>query len=486
MENPTVIAEIGCNHKGDINLAKEFIDTAKNFCKVNVVKFQKRDPKEILTPEEYNLPHPVPMHSYGDTYGQHREFLEFTVEQHRELKNYCEEREMTYGCSVYDMTSLKDIMSLNPDFIKVPSAINTNSELTEYLCRNYSGMIHLSLGMTTREEEHQIVDIFQKGNRLCHLILYACTSGYPVAAEDVCLLEIKRLIKIYGNDVYAIGFSGHHNGISIDLGAYMLGATYIERHFTIDRTWKGTDHAASLEPDGLRKLNRNLQNVKKASSYKHQEILNVEMPQRKKLKWDRNLNPLPEKKILYKLPKKADTHNIKLFLTDVDGVLTDAGMYYSHTGEVSKKFNTRDGQAIALLKDAGIKTGMITREDTKIVSCRAEKTGVDFLYQGVTDKLEIVKSLAKKLKLVPSEICYIGDDIHDIETLDYVGLAAVPKDAIRQCKAKADYICSAKGGDGCVREVADFILSKRAKIKVTEYQPVKRKKNEVKDFSYTD
>ncbi len=87
---------------------------------------------------------------------------------------------------------------------------------------------------------------------------------------------------------------------------------------------------------------------------------------------------------------------------------------------------------------------------------------------------------------MPSEICYIGDDIHDIETLNYVGLAAVPKDAIRQCKAKADYICSAKGGNGCVREVADFVLSKRTKIKVTEYQPAKRRWYEVEDYSYTD
>jgi len=486
MEKATVIAEIGCNHKGDIDLAKEYIDTARDFCKVNVVKFQKRNIKEVLTKEEYGAPHPHPMNSYGDTYGQHREFLEFTLEQHRELRSYCEEREMIYGCSVYDMTSLKEIISLSPDFIKVPSALNTHSELIEYLCRNYYGIIHLSLGMTTREEEHQIVDVFQKGGRLHHLILYACTSGYPVATEDVCLLEIKRLIKTYGNDVHAIGFSGHHNGISIDLGAYMLGAIYIERHFTIDRTWKGTDHAASLEPDGLRKLNRNLQNVRKALSYKHHEILGVEMPQRKKLKWDRNLNPLPKKKTLDTLPKKTDTYNIKLFLTDVDGVLTDAGMYYSHTGETLKKFNTRDGQAFALLKDAGIKTGIITREDTKIVSGRAEKMCVDFLYQDVTDKLEIVKSLVKKLKLVPSEICYIGDDIHDIETLGYVGLAAVPKDAIRQCKAKADYICSTKGGKGCVREVADFVLSKRTKIEVTEYQPAKRKWYEVEDYSYTD
>ncbi len=88
MEKATVIAEIGCNHKGDIDLAKEYIDTARDFCKVNVVKFQKRNIKEVLTKEEYGAPHPHPMNSYGDTYGQHREFLEFTLEQHRELRSY--------------------------------------------------------------------------------------------------------------------------------------------------------------------------------------------------------------------------------------------------------------------------------------------------------------------------------------------------------------------------------------------------------------
>ena len=115
-------------------------------------------------------------------------------------------------------------------------------------------------------------------------MLYACTSGYPVPAEDVCLLEIKRLKETYGKDIKGIGFSGHHLGIAIDIGALTLGAKYFERHFTLDRTWKGTDHAASLEPDGLRKLARDLRTVDKALAFKPNEILDVEIPQRQKLK----------------------------------------------------------------------------------------------------------------------------------------------------------------------------------------------------------
>ena len=117
------------------------------------------------------------------------------------------------------------------------------------------------------------------------LIIYSCTSGYPVPPEDVCLLEILRLKEEYKDRVKAIGFSGHHNGIALDIGAYTLGAEYFERHFTLDRTWKGTDHAASLEPDGMRRLKRDLQNVGKALTYKSQEILPIEQVQRDKLKY---------------------------------------------------------------------------------------------------------------------------------------------------------------------------------------------------------
>ena len=281
---PYVVAEIGCNHKGDIEIAKEMIEMAAIFCKVDAVKFQKRCPKELLTPEEYNAPHPVPYNSYGETYGLHREALEFTVEQHKILKEYCEKFKITYSTSVWDMTSAKEIVSLNPKFIKIPSACNMNKPMLEYLCENFGGEIHLSVGMTTQAEEKEIVELFKKFNRSKDLVIYACTSGYPVPPEDICLLEVKRLAETFGNEVKAIGFSNHNPGIAFDTSALTLGAQYFERHFTLDRTWKGTDHAASLEPDGMRRVARDLRNTFKALTYKSKEILDIEEVQRKKLK----------------------------------------------------------------------------------------------------------------------------------------------------------------------------------------------------------
>lgn len=279
-----LIAEIGCNHKGDMDIAKEFIKVAHIFCNVKYVKFQKRNPKELLSEAEYNAPHPNAHNSYGKTYGEHRENLEFTLEQHKELKKYCEEFGMVYSTSVWDMTSAKEIVSLNPELIKIPSACNGDYELLGYLCDNYKGEIHISLGMTYVEEEKQLINFFVEKNRAKDVVLYSCTSGYPVPPKDVCLLEIRRIIESYGDVVKEIGFSGHHNGIAIDIAAYTLGATVVERHFTLDRSWKGTDHAASLEPDGLRKLQRDLDAVYKALSYKKEEVLDIEKVQRDKLK----------------------------------------------------------------------------------------------------------------------------------------------------------------------------------------------------------
>jgi len=116
-------------------------------------------------------------------------------------------------------------------------------------------------------------------------VIYSCTSGYPVPFEDIGLYEISRLIDNYRDKVKQIGFSGHHLGIAADVAAMTLGAEWVERHFTLDRTWKGTDHSASLEPDGFRKLARDLKNVSKALDYKKDEILEIEAPQREKLKW---------------------------------------------------------------------------------------------------------------------------------------------------------------------------------------------------------
>jgi len=283
-----VIAEIGCNHQGKMEIAREMIINAANFCKVDVVKFQKRNPKECLTKEEYNAPHPVPYNSFGPTYGAHREYLEFNIDQHDQLKKWCEEFGVDYSCSVWDMTSTKEIISINPKIIKIPSAHSDNFEILDYLCNNFKGEIHLSTGMTTKKEIENIVLFFEKKKRNHDLVLYSCTSGYPLKFEEICLLEISRLKELYGKRVKDIGFSGHHLGIAVDIASLVLGASYIERHFTLDRTWKGTDHAASLEPIGMMKLVRDVNNVLKALNYKDEDLLKVEKIQRKKLKWKRN------------------------------------------------------------------------------------------------------------------------------------------------------------------------------------------------------
>ena len=148
---------------------------------------------------------------------------------------------------------------------------------------------------------------------------------------------------------------------------------------------------------------------------------------------------------------------IKLFAMDVDGVLTDGGMYYSKEGEVLKKFNTRDGMGIELLRKNGIIPAIITKEKSEIVLKRAEKLKIEEVYIGVEDKLEVVKRLIKKYNLSFEEIAYIGDDINDIPLLKKVGLSCCPFDAVDEIKKIVNYVCKTKGGEGAVREVVDII-----------------------------
>ena len=164
-KQPRMIAEIGCNHKGEMEIAHEMIKMAAIYCKADVVKFQKRCNRELLTPEQYNAPHPNPANAYGKTYGEHREYLEFNVEQHAQLKAWCEEFGITYSTSVWDLTSAKEIASLKPELIKIPSACNNHYEMLEWLCDNYQGEIHVSLGMTTHEEEEKLIQLFERKGR---------------------------------------------------------------------------------------------------------------------------------------------------------------------------------------------------------------------------------------------------------------------------------------------------------------------------------
>ena len=253
-------------------------------------KFQKRCPRELLTKEQYDAPHPVPHNAYGQTYGAHREFLEFSKAQHEQLRAYGKEIGIEWATSVWDVTSAREMADIPCDYLKVPSACNNHFDMLKVLRDEYAGDVHVSTGMTTLAEIEDVVAFFEATGQAKRLVVYNCTSGYPVPFPSVCMLELVRLYERYGDRVKELAFSGHHLGIAIDVAAYTLGAKWIERHFTKDRTWKGTDHAASLEAGGFGKMVRDLQATYAALPLKSSEILPIEDEQRAKLKFRKEAN----------------------------------------------------------------------------------------------------------------------------------------------------------------------------------------------------
>lgn len=278
MNPPVVVAEIGCNHQGSMKMAIESIGAAAK-AGASFAKFQKRDNHLHLTRNpDWSKPHPNPSQAFGPTYYEHRRALEFDLLQHKELKQACESHGIGYACSAWDIPSARTIITLEPSYIKVPSASNGHLELIQVLLTEYTGEVHVSLGMATNEERRELIGIAKL--HAGRVRLYHCTSGYPVPFGELNLDEIPTLA-VGGLEP---GYSGHHVGIAIDIAAYSKGATWIERHFTLDRTLKGTDQALSLEPPEMSQLVFDLKRVHAAST-ERMGITNVEEKQREKLRW---------------------------------------------------------------------------------------------------------------------------------------------------------------------------------------------------------
>lgn len=271
-----LIAEIGCNHQGDLAKAKEMISAAKK-CGCSIIKLQKREPRLQFSPEKYNQPHPNQENAFGKTYGEHREKLEFSQVEHKELMEYAQSLGLEYSCSVFDIVSAKKILEINPSHIKIPSPVNNNLEIVEMVAKSFNGKIHVSLGMTTRDEETALIALLKQYGKLKNTILYHCVSSYPTKDADVSLLELSRLKEFYGNDVFALGLSGHHLDSLPDCLALAMGASFIERHFTFDKLAKGSDHRLSLDYEEMSLLNSNLRRVQNMLKYKPKEILDCEL-----------------------------------------------------------------------------------------------------------------------------------------------------------------------------------------------------------------
>ena len=249
-----VVAEIGNNHQGDLEKAKALIHAAKE-CGVDAVKLQKRDNRRLYTRELYDAPYDNE-HSFGATYGEHREALELSASAWLELREFSREEGVTLFATVFDEPSADFLAELGLPAFKIASADLVNTPLLRHVAA-LGKPIFLSTGGGTMEDVERAVETILTVNQ--ELVLMQCTAAYPCDVEELNLGVIETYRERFPELV--IGLSDHQSGIAMTLVAYMLGARVIEKHFTLDHAWKGSDHAFSLMPEGMRRLVRDLHRV---------------------------------------------------------------------------------------------------------------------------------------------------------------------------------------------------------------------------------
>jgi N-acetylneuraminate synthase/sialic acid synthase len=246
-----VVAEIGHNHQGSLVKARDLVRASKE-CSADAVKFQKRDNSTLFTRAFYDSPYDNE-NSFGPTYGAHREALELSPDDWLDLKRYAHELGLAFVAAAFDLPSADFLGELGVDAFKFASGDLLNLPLQRHIAA-FGKPLLLSTGGGTLEDIERAVDAILPLNP--QLAVLHCTASYPAEVEDLNLRVITTLRERYPELV--IGYSDHHNGIAMSLVAYLLGARVIEKHFTLNHAWKGTDHPLSLMPEGMRKLVRDL------------------------------------------------------------------------------------------------------------------------------------------------------------------------------------------------------------------------------------
>ena len=257
-----VIAEIGHNHQGSVEQAKHLFEEAKR-CGANAVKLQKRDNRSLYTVDFFNKPYENE-NSFGPTYGLHREALEFGREEYEELKTFATQLGITFFATAFDMPSLQLLAELDIPAYKIASGDLTNTPLLRAVAEIGKPVI-FSTGGGTIDDVRRAYETLAEANGLVGML--QCTAGYPADWKELDLRVIETYREVFPEAV--VGYSGHDNGIAMATVAYTLGARIVEKHFTLNRTMKGTDHRFSLEPVGLRKLVRDLQRTREAIGQGH-------------------------------------------------------------------------------------------------------------------------------------------------------------------------------------------------------------------------
>jgi sialic acid synthase SpsE len=271
-----IVAEIGNNHQGEFSIAKQMVEKAAA-AGVQGVKFQKRDMEALLTREGRAAPY-VGCNSFGPTYGEHRNALELSIEQMSELKTYSESLGLVFFASAWDEPSLIQVLGMDVDLLKICSADLVNVPLVrKYAAANVP--VILSTGMSGLED----IDVALSEIRSYHddVVLLHCNSTYPCPEEQIGLPVMDALRERYG---LPIGYSGHEQGLGPSVASVALGACVVERHFTLDKSLKGTDHQASLEPQELALMVKMIREVEKAMCVKGKKVFPEEQAAAKKLR----------------------------------------------------------------------------------------------------------------------------------------------------------------------------------------------------------
>jgi len=252
-----IIAEIGHNHQGELDKAKQLFKAAAE-CGVNAVKLQKRDNKTLFTKAAYYKPYDNE-NSFGLTYGEHREALEFGREEYVELQKYARELGLTMFATAFDIPSADFLAELDMPVYKIASGDLKNTPLLRHVAKIGKPLI-ISTGGANMEDVERAYDVIMPINS--QVAILQCTSSYPAEHHDLNLRVIETFRRKFPDTV--IGLSDHENGIAMATAAYILGMRIVEQHFTINHTWKGTDQVFSLEPIGMKKLVRDLRRVREA------------------------------------------------------------------------------------------------------------------------------------------------------------------------------------------------------------------------------
>ncbi|XP_034399360.1 N-acetylneuraminic acid synthase a [Cyclopterus lumpus] len=266
-----VIAEIGQNHQGDIEIAKKMIKMAKD-CGADCAKFQKSELDHKFNKKALERPY-TSVHSWGETYGEHKRHLEFSHEQYRELQKYADEVGIFFTASGMDEMAVEFLHEINVPFFKVGSGDNNNFPYLKNTAMKGRPMV-VSTGMQSMETIRRVYKTVKEHNP--NFVMLQCTSAYPLEPEDVNLRVLTAYQKEFPD--IPIGYSGHESGINISVAAVALGAKVIERHVTLDKTLKGNDHTASLLPSELAEMIRSIRLVERALGTGNKQMLPCEKP----------------------------------------------------------------------------------------------------------------------------------------------------------------------------------------------------------------